>query len=187
MRVNNLNGTITASQENVQPSSKSTGIIAIVPPGSPEINNSAWPGKNNQIFTDGYPAINPTEYWWSSIQQTMTDRYYTATQDTQTSNGSGGCTPIIPPPTVPKVEARLTAPTGAPFDFSGGDGNAYQKLPPPTDFTFGCDAVWQLSAQFSTLPYDNWPGMNTSSANATGDQYSTGQTSDAMNSGLGTG
>ena len=101
------------------------------------------------------------------------------------SDGMGGCTrngvtnPIV-------CEARLTAPTGAPFDFSGGDGNAYNQLPTAASFGFVCSGVWNLKQIFSALPYDNWPGVNTSSVNATADQESIGHTADQTDTGLGT-
>ena len=182
VRVTDYNGAVTVTDENVVPTSKSNGIIVIAPAGSPEL--TGWPGATTAKFSD-YPSIGPGEYWLSGIQQGMGDRYWTHPQDEQQSDGAGGCAgngqtnPIV-------CEARVTAPSGAPWDFSAGDGNKFNKLPAATEFGFACSGVWNLTSIFSALPYDKWPGVSTSSVNATADQYNIGHNADATDSGLGT-
>jgi hypothetical protein len=114
----------------------------------------------------------------------MGDLYWTHLQDEQQAvagvcAGNGQTNPLV-------VEARLTAPSGAPWDFSGGDGNKYNKLPIAANLGFACSGIWNLTGQFSTLPYDNWPGVTHRSVNATADQHDINQTADATDSGLGT-
>ena len=182
VRVTNFNGVVTVTYENVVPTSKSNGIIVIAPPGSPEL--TGWPGATTAKFSD-YPSILPTEYWISAIQQGMGDLYWTHSQDELQSDGMGGCqssgatNPVV-------CEARVTAPNGAPWDFSTCNGNDCHKLLGAGDFGTVCSGVWNLTSIFSTLPYDNWPGVNTSSVNATADQYNIGHDADALDAGLGT-
>ena len=192
VRLTNFNGVITATQENVVPKTSVTaqtdGIIAILPPGSPEL--ATWTGLSNRNFTDGFPMIAPGEFWYQSIQQAMPDRFFTNSQDKQTSNSMHtGCTPIVPPPQTPYVEARITAPAGAPFNFSAGDGNAYNQLPGAwnnwADFSWMCSGVWLMTNLFSALPYTPWPGVSTTGTNASADQYNVGATGDSPNAGLG--
>ena len=188
VRVTNLNGTLSASQENLVPTSKQNGIIFIGPVGSPEINNPKWPTKTTRIYSD-YATINPTEHWYSSINQMMADRFFTSPQDDSMSDGEGGCTQLVPPAQNPWVEARLFAPTGAPYTFTTGDGNIESKMPGLLGagvWWFTCSGAWNATYAFSPLPYDSWPGVNTTGINATGDQYDTGATGDQLNAGLGT-
>lgn len=195
IRLTNSNGTVTASQENVVPitsrASQTDGIISILPTGSPELLNPKWVGLHNATFTDGYPMIAPTEFWYQVPQQAMHDRFFTTSQDKMTNDGSGppgACTAIIPAPETPYVEARIIAPSSAPFDFSSGDDNAYSKLPsaPWSDFSWTCLPIWNLTDQFTTLAYTTWPGVSAKPESATADQYSTGGTGDATNAGFGT-
>ena len=187
--ITNLNGTLATSQENIVPTSKTNGIIFIGPVGSPEINNPKWPTRTTRIYSD-YPQVQPLEHWYAAVQQMMADRFFTAPQDDSMSDGAGGCTRLVPPPLVPLVEARLVAPAGAPHDFSGGDGNIENKMPafldPSMQWGFRCSGAWNVTYAFSPLPYDKWPGVNTTGTNATGDQYDTGATGDQLNAGLGT-
>lgn len=189
VRASNLNGTVTVTQENL---AVKGGIIFIGPPGSPEINNPKWPTSTTRIYSD-YPTLAPTEHWYSSINQSMTDRFFTSSQDNSMNDGGaagGACTALIPPATVPLVEARIFAPTGAPYNFSTGDGNVEQKMPgyldPATNWSFQCSGVWNADELFVAPIYRSWPGVNTTPNNFTADQYTIGKDASGADFGLGT-
>ncbi|MDE2106726.1 MAG: hypothetical protein KGL39_56445, partial [Patescibacteria group bacterium] len=169
--------TDTAEAGNIKPIGGKRAIIAVIPPGSPEIGNPKWPSATTQIYSD-YPAILPTQHWYCTIHQAMSDRFYTDSQDGRMDNGAGGCT--ASGATVPMVEARLTAPYNAPYTFANADGNIENPMPTVAAFDFNCSGAWGFTD--STLPFDNWPFSNQATASATFIGATAGQT----DAGLGT-
>lgn len=149
---------VTALQDNLN---RPGGIMFVGPPGSPEIGNPKWPPATTRIQS-GYPALEPGGHWYAIPIQAMPDRFFTTSQDNSMNDGDtppGACTRRVPPPVIPLVEALLVAPYGAPFDFSLGDGNAYNKLPVAANLAnFRCSGIWNNTDAFSGLSYSTWPG-----------------------------
>lgn len=175
---------VTAEEGNVQSTGAKVGIIAILPLGSPELGSPKWPARSTVQYTD-YPAILPTEYWLSSINQAMSDRFWVKSQDTQISDGGDPavcvsknqdgtpcdpygdpCVPLI----TPLVEARLHAPTGAPLQFTADNLTPtpqWYKMPGQTDWSFSCSNVWNYGE--SLTAFTNQYGV----ANNYGDSLNT--------------
>lgn len=174
LRTNGTNE-YSIEQQNLIPAS-GQGIIAIVPPGSPEINNSNWPTSRVTIFTD-YPALRPTQQWLSSINQNMGDRYWTLSQDGKISDGAGGC--MLNGQSAPQVEARILAPSGAPHTFTTGDGNYEGVMPDSASWGFNCSGVWNLTPS-GVLPSARIVDQSAGSA------LNTGSVSTDLDGGLGT-
>jgi len=180
VRVTDNAGTITAEQGNVIPYAGKKPIIAIVPPGSPEINNPKWPARSTVIYSD-YKTILPTESWLSAIQQAMVDRFWIFGQDDKiTDQGSPptcaiknkdgtaciteGCNPVL----TPLVEARLFAPQGAPLQFTSDNFPEWIKMPTAVDFATNCSAVWLYGQPPATFypQYGVNPGLASSDRTA---------------------
>lgn len=188
VRVTDYAGTITANQGNVVPYAGKKPIIAIVPPGSPEINNTRWPARSTVIYSD-YPSILPTESWTSSVQQGMQDRFWIADQDAKVSDGvdpdplcaiknkdgsacvSFPCDPVL----TPIVEARLYAPAGAPMQFNSDNLPEWIKMPIASDFATTCSAVWTYNQPPATFypQYGINPGLASSDRAASSNTAST--------------
>ena len=160
-------GVHTAEEGNVAPAAGKSGIIAIVPEGSPEIDNPAWPGLSTVIYSDygqsKIPAVGTSwddAGWYSTITQGMADRF------------------IINAASY--VEARLHAPTGAPLQFTADNLPEWLKMPLPTDYGFQCSDAWDMTD--STLGFSLQHGVSTNTADA----LKTNTTADASDAGWGT-
>jgi hypothetical protein len=159
----------SVQQDNL---AKTGGILFVGPPGSPEITNPAsaakWPSATTRIMSTCYATIEPGGHSNCQPVQAMEDRFFTP-QDNTMNDSSGGapgiCIALVPRPLPRWVEARLTAPAHAPFDFSGGDGNKYLKLPVAAElcYNFNCSGIWNATFAFTSLPYGSWPGAIKSS------------------------
>jgi hypothetical protein len=159
----------SVQQDNL---AKTGGILFVGPPGSPEITNPAsaakWPSATTRIMSTCYATIEPGGHSYCQPVQAMEDRFFTP-QDNTMNDSSGGapgiCIALVPRPLPRWVEARLTAPAHAPFDFSGGDGNKYLKLPVAAElcYNFNCSGIWNATFAFTSLPYGSWPGAIKSS------------------------
>lgn len=177
VRVTDNAGTITADQGNVIPYAGKKPIIAIVPPGSPEINNPKWPARSTVIYSD-YQSVLPTESWLSAVNQAMSDRFWIDNQDAKVSdgvdpdplcaiknkNGSACVTAPCDPVLTPLVEARLIAPAGAPLQFTSDNLPEWIKMPTAIDFWTTCSAVWAYGQPPATFypQYGVNPGLASS-------------------------
>jgi hypothetical protein len=177
VRVTDNAGTITADQGNVIPYAGKKPIIAIVPPGSPEINNPKWPARSTVIYSD-YQSVLPTESWLSAVNQAMSDRFWIDNQDAKVSDGvdpdplcapknkdgsacvTSPCDPVL----TPLVEARLIAPAGAPLQFTSDNLPEWIKMPAAIDFGTTCSAVWTYGQPPATFypQYGVNPGLASS-------------------------
>jgi hypothetical protein len=152
--IQNYTTTPSAIERNIQPGDKKYAIIAICPPYSPELTNSNWQGGNVFFWTD-YPQVQPLDSWRATIQQAMTDRFWIDAQDNQEQQDlnegkvDGDGNPLPPDLecvslklTTPLVEARLTAPRGAPLQFATASPNRWLAMPTAADFGIACTGVW---------------------------------------------
>jgi len=177
VRTNDKNGVITSQEGNVRSTGASRGIIAIVPAGSPELSSPVWPARSTVFYTD-YPYIQPTEHWYSAINQAMSDRFWITNQDAQVSDGDevdphcaikqkngmpciiAPCDPVI----TPLVEARLHAPTGAPLQFATDSLHQWNKMTPPDEWGTTCSNVWNYGE--SPLAFANQYGVGNNYADS---------------------
>lgn len=187
VRVKKTDGVVAAEEGNLP---VTNGIIAIVPPNSPEL--SRWSARNTVVYTDygvaKIPSVGTASTdagWYSAIRQQMNDRFWISGQDDKQSNGEGGCeqkteidgiTPVKPP----QVEARLHAPTGAPMQFASDSANQWLKMPVVTDFGFRCSGAWNLTPV--TGGFRTQFGVSTNTADA----LNTSGISSASDAGWGT-
>jgi len=157
VRTTDHNGVITSQEGNVKSTGSMRGIIAILPPGSPELNSPVWNAHSTVTYTN-YPYIQPNEHWYSAINQSMADRFWIPALDAYIYNGDEGspgcaiknknglpCDPVIAPcdPLLtPLVEARLYAPTGAPLQFATNSVNQWNKMTPGDQWGTTCSNVW---------------------------------------------
>jgi hypothetical protein len=167
---------VSAIESNVQPKN-GKAIICICPPGSPELSNPAWAGGNVYFWT-GYPAGAPGNTWRAIIAQGMSDRFWVDPDDTQ-HQVDGACVSSHLSP--PLVEARLTAPPGAPMQFTAASPHRWVAMPQPDYFGMGCSGVWNYgyTVQPYTKPFGflnpvSIPGAGTNPANLTNDNVSPG-------------
>jgi len=161
-----FNGALSAQEGNVKPIGQKPGIIAILPPGSPELGK--WPAATTNFYSD-YPSILPTEHWYSAVQQAMSDRFWIDAQDAKVSDevtpdpacarknkdGSPCTHDYCDPVTTPLVEARLYAPAGAALQFLTDQYPQWNKMPGQSDWSTTCSAVWnygQPAASFTAQP-----------------------------------
>lgn len=161
-----FNGALSAQEGNVKPIGQKPGIIAILPPGSPELGK--WPAATTNFYSD-YPSILPTEHWYSAVQQAMSDRFWIDAQDAKVSDevtpdpacarknkdGSPCTHDYCDPVTTPLVEARLYAPAGAALQFLTDQYPQWNKMPGQSDWSTTCSAVWnygQPATSFTAQP-----------------------------------
>jgi hypothetical protein len=154
--IQNYTSENTAEQRNVRPDGVPRAIIAICPPNSPELADGRWNGANrtaNVNFFTGYPSVEPMDSWRCVIQQGMSDRFWIQTQDNQHQENTAS---EDDPPnlqcvssglTVPQVEARLTAPIGAPLKFDADSANRWNKMPAQDSFGIGCSGIWNYGTK----------------------------------------
>jgi hypothetical protein len=182
-------GVVTAEEGNVKPTNGHPGIIAIVPPNSPELNSPLWPGASTVVYTDyGRATIPPngTSYddagWYSAITQAMADRFWIHGQDGVKLDPAAPPNVCVknPDAVIPYVEARLHAPTGAPLQFTADNLPEWLKMPLPTDYGFQCSDAWDMTD--STLGFSLQHGVSTNTADA----LKTNTTADASDAGWGT-
>jgi hypothetical protein len=168
VRTTNNKGIIKSEENNIKSNKSHPGIITILPANSPELVNSKWPAHSTVQYTD-YPLILPSEYWYSSINQSMADRFWVKSQDAQISdegdpatcvakNQDGTpCIPVLAPCTpliTPLVEARLNAPAGAPLQFTSDNLTPtpqWYKMPGQTDWNFSCSNVWNYGESLTAF------------------------------------
>jgi len=187
VRVVKNQGSKSAEEGNVTPANGHRGIIAILPEGSPEIDNSAWPAASTVIYSDyGQAAIPPvgTDWnnvgWYSNLQQAMADRFWIYEQDgvmlDPTTNIWTDADPPVwipaackknPDAVIPYVEARLHAPAGMPvgcLQFLSDNPPQWNKMPTVENFGFICDSAWLMTD--SGLGYHTQYGVSTNTADA---------------------
>lgn len=131
------------SPENVRPIGNKRAVIALVPPGSPELTDIRWPSTRTNIRT-AYHDVAPMESWAATIIQGISDRFWIPAQDQQQSDG------LICEPNdqvTPLVEARLGAPLGAPLPFNFASANRWFAMPKAEDLVgWSCSNVWNYGA-----------------------------------------
>ncbi|NBQ48144.1 MAG: hypothetical protein EBU33_06800, partial [Sphingobacteriia bacterium] len=145
--------------------------------GSPELSSPAWPARSTVFYTD-YPYIQPTEHWYSAINQAMSDRFWIDNQDAKVSDGvdpdplctrknkdgtpctKDYCDPVI----TPLVEARLHAPTGAPLQFATDSLHQWNKMTSPDEWGTTCSNVWNYGE--SPLAFANQYGVGNNYADS---------------------
>jgi hypothetical protein len=100
----------------------------------------------------------------------MPDRFWIDHDDNQQSDGGS-------PPrcqkagyTVPMVEARLTAPVGAPLQFTTASADRWLAMPAQTDFSIACSGIWGYGEKIQafTKPLDPPSGSSTVSDGGAG-------------------
>ena len=128
--------TATAQQRNVKPNGKRLAVICICPPGSPELTDG-WTNATVDFFT-GYPTIQPWQSWRANPQQYMVDRFWQV-MDNQTSVEDECLSADL---ALPLVEARLTAPVGAPMQFATASENRWWPMPSQAGWSIACSGVW---------------------------------------------
>jgi len=143
-------------QGNVKPCPCTTNyraVIAVLPAGSPERSDDRWLPSSTTIATIG--AVSAVaEYWSVDVCQAMTDLFWTNHQDEMIQQ-AGVCAPNMIDGhanyTVPKVEARLTAPAGAPEQFNTYFALGNQRRMSEVQLDCGCS----VAAVDGT--FDAWP------------------------------
>ena len=143
-------------QGNVKPCPCTTNyraVIAVLPAGSPERSDDRWLPSSTSIATIGSVSA-VAEYWSVDVCQSMTDLFWTNHQDEMVQQ-AGVCTPNMIDGhanyIVPKVEARLTAPAGAPEQFNTYFALGNQRRMSEVQLDCGC-SVAALDGTF-----DAWP------------------------------
>ncbi|MEI8290351.1 MAG: hypothetical protein WCH99_12845 [Verrucomicrobiota bacterium] len=158
--INGNDNSSSVTQGNVRPCPCTTNyraIIAILPPASPELSDPRWLPSSTAVKSI-QPVDEMGKYWKCQVNQSMTDRFWTSHQD-EMQAGTDGCEPKLdgdghPTYTIPKVEARLTAPEGAPETFQTFYAQSNQnQMPTDDEFTFSCDGIRGTPSVF-----DQWPG-----------------------------
>jgi hypothetical protein len=161
--------TQSAIQCNVQPNGQKYAVICICPPGSPELTDARWQKGQVYFYTD-YPAGIVSGSWRANIIQGMPDRFWIDHDDNQQSDGGSppGCQKAGY--TVPMVEARLTAPVGAPLQFTTASADRWLAMPAQTDFSIACSGIWGYGEKIQafTKPLDPPSGSSTVSDGGAG-------------------